>query len=302
MKLRILRPLAVLGIAMSFFASCASTTVNFGDTDEEMSIMTLEDGKLTEKHYSVEELQKMSVLVLNTKNTERSIEMLDNLAASAKKFRNPTCAEDCDTKERIDYQNAQLQKIFGTVSFEGVAGESYDLVLLRDWYVIPGKLSYATTGVVVAYQFVYVTDDEMEEANGSKFLFRGFISFEGYGKIPYPATSYAVQEANKNAADGITEKLYSSGIDLLTLPSGERKFIATESSLAALKAEVASVQGNATAGTSTSTNSASQLTDTTTTKTTETQDKTAQTSSQTSSGTSSTYTSAKFKALLEKQK
>ena len=287
---------ALFGFVFALFASCATTKIDFADTDEEMSILTADDGKLETKHYSSNDLKSWSVLVLNTKNTGRSIEMLDSLAADMTKYRNHSAAKDCNSGDVIAYQNDQLKTIFKTVSFEGKVGESYDVVLLRDCYVLPGKMSKDTTGTVLAYQFVYPVTEDLEIAEGSKFLFRGFVSFEGYGTIPYPATSYAVQDSNKNAADAVTSKLLGSGIDLLRLPGDEeRKFTATEESLAALTKEVETQPEMAEVGVNAgTTNSAASTSSVNSSAATSAQ-------SSVSSGKSTAYTSARFKALLEKQ-
>ena len=288
--------LALLGIVFALFASCATTKIDFADTDEEMSILTADEGKLETKHYSASDLKSWAVLVLDTKNTARSLEMLDNLSADMTKYRNRSAAKDCNSGDVIAYQNDQLKKIFKTVSFEGKVGESYDVVLLRDCYVLPGKMSKDTTGTVLAYQFVYPVTEDLEIAEGSKFLFRGFVSFEGYGTIPYPATSYAVQDSNKNAADAVTSKLLGSGIDLLRLPGDEeRKFTATEESLAALTKEVETQPEMAEVGVNAgTTNSAASTSSVNSSAATSAQ-------SSVSSGKSTAYTSARFKALLEKQ-
>lgn len=292
---------ALLGIVFALFASCASTKIDFADTDEEMSILTADEGKLETKHYSATDLKSWNALVLDTKNTARSIEMLDNLSASMTKYRNHSAAKDCNSGDVIAYQNDQLKKIFKTVSFEGKVGESYDVVLLRDCYVLPGKMSRDTTGTVLAYQFVYPVTEDLEIAEGSKFLFRGFISYEGYGTIPYPANSYAVQDSNRNAADAVTVKLTGNGIDLLRLPGDEeRKFSATEESLAALTKEVETQPEMAEVGVNAGTANANSAASTSSSSSA---NSSAASSSQSSasSGKSTAYTSARFKALLEKQ-
>ncbi|MBR1403657.1 MAG: hypothetical protein IJ558_05720 [Treponema sp.] len=296
MKIRKFYSFFVLGIASLFLISCVTTKIEFADTDTEMSIVTAEDGKLENKHYSAEDLRAANVLVLDTKNTNRSIEMVDKLSADMIKYHNKKAAEDCNTKAIIEYQNNQLKKIFHSVAFEGKSGETYDFVILRDCYILPGKMSKDTTGTVLAYQFVYPVTEDLEIAEGSKFLFRGFVSFEGYGTIPYPATSYAVQDSNKNAADAVTSKLLGSGIDLLRLPGDEeRKFTATEESLAALTKEVETQPEMAEVGVNAgTTNSAASTSSVNSSAATSAQ-------SSVSSGKSTAYTSARFKALLEKQ-
>ena len=277
------------------FVSCVTTEVSFGDTDAEMSIFAAEEGVLETRHYSAEEMRKWNVLVLDTKNTKRSIDMLAKLSADMIKYHNKKAAEDCNTKAIIEYQNNQLKKIFHSVAFEGKSGETYDFVILRDCYILPGSRSGNITGTVLAYQFVYPVTADMEMTDKSKFLFRGFISFEGYGTIPYPANSYAVQDSNKNASDAVTAKL-SEGIDLLTLPGEERKFLATDEALAALNKEVEISPETVNVGVN-----SNASTNTVGSKTANNEKAGTKTAPQ-SSGKTTAYTSAKFKALLEKQK
>lgn len=295
MKIRKFYSFFVLGIASLFLISCVTTKIEFADTDTEMSIVTAEDGKLENKHYSAEDLRAANVLVLDTKNTNRSIEMVDKLSADMIKYHNKKAAEDCNTKAIIEYQNNQLKNIFHSVAFEGKSGETYDFVILRDCYILPGSRSGNITGTVLAYQFVYPVTADMEMADKSKFLFRGFISFEGYGTIPYPANSYAVQDSNKNASDAVTAKL-SEGIDLLTLPGEERKFLATDEALAALNKEVEISPETVNVGVN-----SNASTNTVGSKTANNEKAGTKTAPQ-SSGKTTAYTSSKFKALLEKQK
>lgn len=206
----------ILGIAAAvlpalfcsgLLASCVSTRADYQNPGDEMVVQM--DESLPERTVAPSECAKWNVLVLDTKNTARTKSIIDGLH----KIPGKEIKADTDYETIHAKLNKSLEKCFGAVSYEGVSGESYDLIILRDFQAFPGAKSRDITTVQLIYYFVYATEGT-EYENACQFLYRGGYISEGSGVIPYPAVSYGLQDSVDSALSGMEKSIMNEGLTL----------------------------------------------------------------------------------------
>ena len=209
---------SILVIAV-FMSSCVSTVVNYSEFTGEVATFK-EDAPIEKVHYSSEDLASWDILVLDTINTKKSLEMLAANSAALVKYHNKTAAIDSDPKVLIPMQNELLEKTFHSVSYEEELGKEYDAIFLRDYWVFIGSKSGKMTSSFVSFDLVYKNSSDMALYISSieKDYVRGvFISSqEIQTEVPYPATDSGLIEGNKKALE-VIEAQFKNGIDVLCL-------------------------------------------------------------------------------------
>ncbi len=233
---------AMLVVAL-FMTSCVSTAVEYEDFSGEVA--SFEDAPIKKVHFSSADLAEWDVLVLDTINTRKTLEMLEANSAALVKYRNKTAAVDSDPKLLVQMQNALLEKTFRSVSYKAELGKEYDAIILRDYWLFIGKKSGKITSTFVSFDFVYEYSDDMQlfvSSTDKPYVRCGFVSSEKQDTVvPYPATASGITEGNEKAIKAL-EANFSAGIDYLVIQGSDIKKIdeTTETEIEEVESSVSS--------------------------------------------------------------
>lgn len=205
------------------FAKKNDNKPKYKSTGEEMKIGSGE-GVLEEKHFAPAELAQWNVLIIDSNNTQRTIDYLNTTTAAldvyvkkgggAGKVASMQIA-DIDWNQMRKMQDLRLKKIFKNVKSEYKDGEKYDLVIIRDCSVDWGKKSGDPTSVDLIYWFVYEITPDMLVTGDLQYAYRGAVKTRKVVPMPYPAFSFGLQDANLKCIEELNY-LLEGGLDLMS--------------------------------------------------------------------------------------
>lgn len=210
--------------AAALLCFCASTLTfakkndnkpKYEQTGLEMHIGEAESSLIEMKHFAPAEIAQWTVLVIDSNNTQRTIDYLNASAEIMLKYKNAYAAEDCDWKQIKMLQDVRLKKIFKDVKYEAEEGKKYDLTIIRDFTVDLGPKAGAPTTASLSYWFVYPITSDMLVTGNLQYLYRGVYK-STKREIMQSGFSFELQNTNKKCIEELNY-LLEGGLDILTL-------------------------------------------------------------------------------------
>lgn len=187
----------------------------YQETGLEMRIGEADSSIVELKHFAPAEIATWNVLLVDSYNTQRTIDYLNASAEIMIKFKNKYAADDCDWNQINMLQKTRLNKFFKNVRTEYKEGEKYDLIIIRDCIVNLGPKAGQMTSMDLKYWFVYKVDPEKMAVTGNlEYAYRGVYSAKK-SKAMESGFSFELQNVNKACIDDLNY-LLEGGLDILT--------------------------------------------------------------------------------------